>query len=181
MLLWKHAGTGGMSGYVFITTAACSLFSYSVFSLTTGGKMVQIGLNMGPRHCRILGWAKSFTRKLTKETRVQKDADLIGAMSILWSVVKSNIPSDISDHVQAILDGEFPTLASRDIPEGLPVFCFTDPCSLLIQSRAWVRNRDLGENILFFHNGSCPTRGHRNTGLRSVSNVALTIQKSIQI
>ncbi len=84
--------------------------------------MVQIGLNTGPRHCRILGWAKSFTCKLTKEMKVQKDSDMIGAMSVLWSVVKSNIPSDITDHVQRVLDSEFPTLATRDIPEGQPIF-----------------------------------------------------------
>lgn len=95
--------------------------------------MTQIGLNMGPRHCRILGWAKSFTTKLDREAKISQDTDLIGAMSLLWAFVKSRVPRDITQPVQDILDGDFPQdtdedfkdlklqyprLATQNVPEG---------------------------------------------------------------
>ena len=49
--------------------------------------MVQIGLNMGPCHACILGWAKSFTQTLSSdEEMIQQDTDLQGGMSLLWAL-----------------------------------------------------------------------------------------------
>lgn len=79
---------------------------------------MQIGLNMGPRHARILGWAKSFTRKLTHGEMVREDTNLIGAMSLLWALVKSFLPVDITELVQTLLDKDYPALATHNIPMG---------------------------------------------------------------
>jgi hypothetical protein len=80
--------------------------------------MVQIGLNMGPRHAQILGWAKSFTCKLTAEEMFYDDSDLLGAMSLLWALVKAYLPQEIIKPVQDRLDEGFPTMATQNIPEG---------------------------------------------------------------
>lgn len=85
--------------------------------------MVQIGLNMGPRHARVLGWAKSFVKNLTQDEMVHEDSNLIGAMSLLWALVIAYLPSDITSPVQALLDKDYPALATRNIPAGkAPVF-----------------------------------------------------------
>ncbi len=61
--------------------------------------MTQVGMNMGPRHACVLGWAKSFTRKLDSKTMVDHDLDVIDALFITWSLVQSIMPSEILDHV----------------------------------------------------------------------------------
>ena len=86
--------------------------------------MVQIGLNMGPRHARILGWAKSFTRNLTSEEKIQQDTDLLGGMSLLWALIKAYLPTDVTKPVQDKLDGIYPTMATQNIPEGMITFFF---------------------------------------------------------
>jgi hypothetical protein len=81
--------------------------------------MAQVGMNMGPCHARVLGWAKSFTRKLDSETMVDRDLDAIGALSITWSLVQSVMPSEILDHVDSCLEeADLPRLATRNIEEG---------------------------------------------------------------
>jgi len=80
--------------------------------------MVQIGLNMGAQHACILGWAKSFSRELTAEQKFSDDSDLLGAMSLFWALAKANLPKDIIQPVQDLLDNGFPTMATRNIPEG---------------------------------------------------------------
>ncbi|KAG6819030.1 hypothetical protein H0H93_016124 [Arthromyces matolae] len=83
------------------------------------GKMIQVGLNMGPRHARILGWAKSFTAKLSDVEKAANDDNMIGAMSLFWNIVKAVFPVEITSVVQKCLDdAEMPTLATRHIPEG---------------------------------------------------------------
>ncbi|KAH9835213.1 uncharacterized protein C8Q71DRAFT_870583 [Rhodofomes roseus] len=56
------------------------------------GKMVQVGLNGGPRHARVLGWAKSYTKVLSRDSREQHDTDIIGATGIVWSLIQSAAP-----------------------------------------------------------------------------------------
>lgn len=84
--------------------------------------MVQIGLNMGPRHARILGWAKSFTRNLSDKEMIQQDTDLLGGMSLLWALIKAYLPTDVTKPVQHKLDGIYPTMATRNVPEGMITF-----------------------------------------------------------
>ena len=49
------------------------------------GKLVQVGMNMGPHHARVLGWAKSYTKKLDIDTMIEYDLDAVGGLSIMWS------------------------------------------------------------------------------------------------
>jgi hypothetical protein len=84
--------------------------------------MVQIGLNMGPRHARILGWAKSFTRNLSDNQMIQQDTDLLGGMSLLWALIKAYLPTDVTQPVQDKLDGIYPTMATHNIPKGMITF-----------------------------------------------------------
>ena len=84
--------------------------------------MVQIGLNMGARHARILGWAKSFTRNLSDEEMVQQDTDLLGGMSLLWALIKAYLPTDVTQPVQDKLDDIYPTMATCNVPEGVITF-----------------------------------------------------------
>lgn len=80
--------------------------------------MAQIGLNEGPRHARILGWAKSFVKKLDKDEMVRQDNDLIGAMSLLWALVRAFMPADVVKPVQEVLDTGYPPLQTRNVPGG---------------------------------------------------------------
>jgi hypothetical protein len=66
------------------------IFKYLIdilFKPTHPGQLVQVGLNMGPHHARVLGWAKSYTKKLDGQVMVEHDLDAVGALSIMWSMV----------------------------------------------------------------------------------------------
>lgn len=77
---------------------------------------------MGPRHARLLGWAKSFTAKLSEQNRYIEDTDALGAVSLFWNVILSIMPKEV---IQEILDylkrEKLPNIATRDIPEGTSV------------------------------------------------------------
>ncbi|THU95842.1 hypothetical protein K435DRAFT_606927, partial [Dendrothele bispora CBS 962.96] len=63
-----------------------------------GGVMTQIGVNMGPRHCQVLGYATSFLpKKLTDEEKTDQDLRLIGDISILWVLILAFIPEDVTE------------------------------------------------------------------------------------
>ena len=82
--------------------------------------MVQLGLNMGPRHARVLGWAKSFTKKLSQETMVNRDEDAVGAISIAWSLIQSVVPREVLDCVDnSLAESGLPCLATRNLKEGI--------------------------------------------------------------
>jgi hypothetical protein len=93
--------------------------------------MAQIGMNMGARHARTLGWAKSYVKNLDEETRVAHDEDLIGVMSLAWSLIKSNIPAEIVDEaIDFLNEHNYPQMGTRLIPSGLfeilvYLFCHT--------------------------------------------------------
>jgi len=81
--------------------------------------MVQAGLNMGPWHAHVLGWAKSFTKNLNSEDRIMQDQEVISAMSPMWNLIQSAVPLEISEHVMDCLKEEsLPTLATRDVKTG---------------------------------------------------------------
>jgi len=100
--------------------------------------MAQIGLNMGSRHARILGWAKSFNHELTTEEMIDEDTDLLGAMSLFWAIVKANIPEDIIQPTQDLLDSGFPSMATRNIPQGLLRILFSGDFLIHSVFRLWV-------------------------------------------
>ena len=78
---------------------------------------------MGPRHARVLGWAKSFTKALDQETLTSHDEDAVGAISIVWSLIQSVVPRDVLDCVDDNLAWlELPHLATRNIDEGKSQF-----------------------------------------------------------
>lgn len=99
----------------FLNPAYLVFFNYNA-QPTHAGVMVQIGLNMGARHARVLGWAKSFFVPLSLEEKKNQDSDLIGAMSLFWALIKAFVPKDITDEVQALLDMHYPPLATLNIP-----------------------------------------------------------------
>ncbi|TFK18357.1 hypothetical protein FA15DRAFT_603404, partial [Coprinopsis marcescibilis] len=83
------------------------------------GSMVQVGLNMGPWHAWVFGYAASFTRKLTPETMQGKDNDLIGAMSLCWNMFRKFVPLDVTDEVVAFLNScGYPQMGTCTIPPG---------------------------------------------------------------
>ena len=74
-----------------------------LFKPSHPGKLVQVGMNMGARHARVLGWAKSYTKKLDGQVMVEHDLDAVGALSIMWSLVQSIMPSEVLDQVDSCL------------------------------------------------------------------------------
>ncbi|KAF9521524.1 hypothetical protein CPB83DRAFT_900619 [Crepidotus variabilis] len=86
---------------------------------THGGQMSQVGMNLGARHARVLGWAKSFVKNLDAGTMVQQDEDAIGVLSIVWSLITSMMPREVLDHVNDRLASfNLPRIASRNVSEG---------------------------------------------------------------
>ncbi|KIY43015.1 hypothetical protein FISHEDRAFT_54302, partial [Fistulina hepatica ATCC 64428] len=81
------------------------------------GCMVQIGLNMGARHARTLGWAKSFTRKLSDSTMICEDHDVIAAGALFWSFAQHIMPYEIIMEIKDAMKG-MPNLATRNVPPG---------------------------------------------------------------
>jgi hypothetical protein len=91
-----------------------------LFQPNRGGHISQIGLNLGPRHARALGWASSFTLKLDDGTKALHDLDVIGAVSLTWSLIRSVMPCEILEEVGKQLEGSgLPWLATRNVKEGL--------------------------------------------------------------
>jgi len=74
---------------------------------------------MGPRHARVLGWAKSYTKKLDDEVKVEHDLDAVGALSIMWNLVQSVMPQEVQTCVDSRLaEVGLPRLATRNVDEG---------------------------------------------------------------
>ncbi|KAF8177336.1 hypothetical protein K438DRAFT_1606496, partial [Mycena galopus ATCC 62051] len=83
------------------------------------GTMVQVGWNTGPRHARVFGLAKSYTRNLDHETAIDHDRDVIAAMTLTWSLAKSLLPTEmIAEVTAAVGETGLPKMATRNIGEG---------------------------------------------------------------
>ncbi|KAH9917278.1 uncharacterized protein B0H18DRAFT_41758 [Fomitopsis serialis] len=84
-----------------------------------GGHMAQVGLNRGPWHARVVGWAKSYTRNLDPSIQQCHDEDVIGAVSLVWAMIKAVVPSEAIQEVEASLEqAEMPRIATRNVAEG---------------------------------------------------------------
>jgi hypothetical protein len=93
--------------------------------------MTQVGINLGPRHARVLGWAKSYTKSLDQEARVIHDHDAVAAASISWSLFQAAMPQEIISPVyDALSEAGLPRIATRDVEPGIFfehwTFYFTD-------------------------------------------------------
>lgn len=82
--------------------------------------MTQVGINLGPRHARVLGWAKSYTKSLDKDARIDHDQDAVGAASISWSLFQAAMPQEIISPVYKELSmAGLPRIATRDVDPGI--------------------------------------------------------------
>ncbi|KAJ7924797.1 hypothetical protein B0H13DRAFT_1601310, partial [Mycena leptocephala] len=83
------------------------------------GTMVQVGWNMGPRHAREYGLAKSYTINLDRDTTVDHDGDVAAAMTLTWGICKSFLPVDLTGSIEENLQTSgLPRIATRSIGEG---------------------------------------------------------------
>ena len=90
---------------------------------THGGSLTQAGMNMGPLHAHIWGWAKSFVKELIASHMVQSDKDIIGTSFLIWSMIESAVPTETSDHVNNYLESEqLPRIAIRNVAEDMIYF-----------------------------------------------------------
>ena len=81
--------------------------------------MVQTGLNSGPRHARIIGFAKSFVRKLSDEAKIKQDEAVIGGASMIWNIMRAFTPEPIIANIdQTLADLNLPRLATRNVAPG---------------------------------------------------------------
>lgn len=81
--------------------------------------MVQVGLNMGPRHAQVVGWAVSHTKNLSPYERIVRDGDVIGGGALLWAMQQHELPVEVNRPINRALDKHWVrNLATRDIPEG---------------------------------------------------------------
>lgn len=76
-------------------------------------------MNLGPRHARVLGWAKSFVKNLSEKDMKIHDMDAIGAVSIFWSILCAYAPAEVTDAmVEHVEQEELPTLATQNVGPG---------------------------------------------------------------
>lgn len=81
--------------------------------------MTQAGFNLGPRHARVLGYAKSFTKSLSEEEKEIQDQDVIGAGSLMWSLIQSHMPKEVVDEVKSSLAQKgMPSIATAHVSPG---------------------------------------------------------------
>lgn len=80
---------------------------------------MQLGLNMGPQHARVLGWAKSFTKNLGDATKVDRDRDAVGIISLAWAVMERIMPQEVievtNNHLEKL---KLPELCTANISPG---------------------------------------------------------------
>ncbi|KAJ7603371.1 hypothetical protein DFH06DRAFT_1256703 [Mycena polygramma] len=92
---------------------------------THDSTLVQVGWNAGPRHARVFGLAKSYTKDLPAETAVDQDEDVIAAMMLTWSACKAFLPIEVTGEIEKHLEtAGLPRMATRQV---LPVrdrYCF---------------------------------------------------------
>ena len=82
--------------------------------------MVQVGWNAGPRHARVFGLAKSYTKNLDHATAVDHNQDTIAAMTLTWSITKSLLPTGMIALVtEAVGETGLPKIATRNVAEGM--------------------------------------------------------------
>jgi hypothetical protein len=100
--------------------------------------MTQVGINLGPRHARVLGWAKSYTKSLDQEARFHHDQDAIGAASISWSLFQAVMPQEIISPVHdALSRAGLPRIAARDVDPG---FFFRITLNIIFYDTTFNRN-----------------------------------------
>ncbi|KAJ7675264.1 hypothetical protein B0H17DRAFT_946085 [Mycena rosella] len=81
--------------------------------------MVQFGWNAGPRHARVFGLAKSFTKDFDDKTKTNRDTNIIAATTVVWGVAKAQLPTEITDAIdRELLNTGMPRIASRNVAEG---------------------------------------------------------------
>lgn len=85
--------------------------------------MVQIGWNAGPKHARVWGLAKSYTKKLDEDTKVDHDKDAVALISLVWNIAKAALPEEVTGHIERSLeDHGLPRIATPGVAEGLPPY-----------------------------------------------------------
>lgn len=86
--------------------------------------MAQVGLTLGARHipktARRVGWGQSYSKNLSNETKTAHDQDTIAAAGLLWSIILTTMPVEVTKPViQTLSDNNVPHMASRYISPGM--------------------------------------------------------------
>ncbi|EIM79634.1 uncharacterized protein STEHIDRAFT_135630 [Stereum hirsutum FP-91666 SS1] len=83
------------------------------------GLMAQFGYNAGPRHARVWGLAKSFSKKLPQDVKEQRDRDAVAVLSMVWAMIRTHMPREGVDALEDVLDATgMPRMSTRNIEEG---------------------------------------------------------------
>jgi hypothetical protein len=59
---------------------------------THEGSIVQLGWNAGAHHLKVWGLAKSWNKKVDRETMVEHDKDATALLTVCWSLEKLIFP-----------------------------------------------------------------------------------------
>lgn len=79
--------------------------------------MAQVGLNMGPRNARVLGFAKSYKKNVNGESKGAHDRDAVGGISL---VVHKYMPQEIIEMTNNRLkDLKLPELTTQNPSSGI--------------------------------------------------------------
>lgn len=92
--------------------------------------MVQLGWNAGPRHARVWGLAKSFTRALPNDVKLRRDRDAVAMLSMVWGIIRTHMPRDSVDKMETVLENVgMPSMATRTVDAG--------ECTYPIEDKYW--------------------------------------------
>lgn len=85
--------------------------------------MVQVGLNLGPWHARVLGLAKSYKKNLDSSVMQAHDIDAVGALSLFWGLIQNFMPSEVVDETNHQLASyKLPQLTTRNLSPGMYMY-----------------------------------------------------------
>lgn len=121
---------------------AVILADYECWKPNHAGSMAQIGFNAGSRDKKIFGPAQSYIHAKTMATDalVAGDQGAIAALTMMWGLVNTHMPTDVMDQVNARLeDAGMPRMATRNIGEGMwpfPSHSFVHTAYRKCQARA---------------------------------------------
>lgn len=82
--------------------------------------MSQAGWNLGSRHARVLGFAKSYTANLSEDIKQIHDEGIVSIGGLMWQFVLGHMPREITDAVNASLEQrDMPSLATQRAVPGV--------------------------------------------------------------
>ncbi|KIJ27267.1 hypothetical protein M422DRAFT_191226, partial [Sphaerobolus stellatus SS14] len=82
------------------------------------GVLAAFGYNAGQRHIRVFGHVRNLkNKKLSRQARIQKDQQVLGALTLAWNIIATRAPKEAVDILMRELEEVHIPLMSTDEEE----------------------------------------------------------------